>query len=168
MFIYPSNSRDLGLCYAVGRPGSCRSWVIRRKIGDRSCGSLVMRRKTALDTRILEFSLASCHGIQGSWILFNDHLMDLADLLTPPGFSRWNVNDRTYRCKSFSTLSDINVTSSNKISEKPLRNLIGAGRNCSVWPERSSVQKEIVSLMSFPKHWWLLVAMEEMCRISAD
>ena len=47
--------------------------------------------------------------------------------------------------------------------------LIGAGRNCSVmWPQRSSVQKDIVSLMSFPKHWWLLVAMEEMCRISAD
>ena len=33
--------------------------------------------------------------------------------------------------------------------------------------ERSSVQKEIVSLISFPKHWWLFAAME-MCRMSAD
>ena len=127
MFIYPSNSRDLGFCYGGGRLGSCGSWVIGRKIADRSCGSWVMRRKTTLDTRILEFAQASCHGIQGSWISFNDRLMDLADLLTLPGFSRWNRNDGTYRCKMCSTLSYINLTPSNKISETFVKKLL---RNC--------------------------------------
>ena len=74
-----------------------------------------MGRKVALDTvdiGICTGKLPWDPGILGfysmifSWVL---------QILPPPGLSRRNINEHTYRRESFSTLSDITLTSSIKI-----------------------------------------------------